>query len=345
MQTRNASKFLTSFVVVLFLLGVVLAQSIEAKKAQYDEKVRALKEVSVKMSAQGITTDEYNKLKEQYDALNGEILRLQNDLNSDQDYAKKMNDAKLAFNEGNTLFKQGQYDEAVAAYDKSLQLDPSNSNAYQGKGLTLAKQRKYDEAIAAYEKAVKADPTNYSAFAAMGKTYYDKKDFKNAVNAYQQAVEINPQRETNIYMLALCYNNIKDTKNAIKYFTMATQVKPDYEKAYNSLGEAYMTDGQVENAITAFEMAISIDDKYDEAYYRLAAANNKTGRYQEALEAAQNCLKVTKKFKGAANFEAGTAAKKLGRLDEAKKYFEASASDRQWRKSAEYELDLLSKGL
>ncbi|MBN1465449.1 tetratricopeptide repeat protein [candidate division KSB1 bacterium] len=344
MQVRNATKFLL-VLAVLFLLGVVLAQSTEQKKAQYDEKVRALKDVSVKMSAQGITTDEYNKLKEQYESLNGEILKLQDELNSDQAYTKKMNDAKLAYNEGNTLFKQGQYDEAVAAYDKSLALDPSNSNAYQGKGLTLAKQRKYDEAVAAYKKAVEADPTNYAAFAAMGKAHYDNKDFSNAVEAYQQAVDINPQRETNIYMLALSYNRIKDTKNAIKYFTMATQVKPDYEKAFNSLGEAYMTDGQVENAINAFEMAISIDEKYDEAYYRLAAANNKTGRYQEALDAAQNCLKVTKKFKGAANFEAGTAAKKLGRLDEAKKYFEAAASDRQWRKSAEYELDLLSKGL
>ena len=55
MRTINASKMLTGFVVVLFLLGAAFAQSIEQKKALYDEKVKELKEVSVQMGAQGIS--------------------------------------------------------------------------------------------------------------------------------------------------------------------------------------------------------------------------------------------------------------------------------------------------
>lgn len=345
MWTRYASKFFMSFVVCLCLLGVVFSQGIQEKKAQYDAKVKELKQLNVQMSAQGITPDEYNKLKKKYDALQAEIGTLKTALNADQEYAKKMNDAKLAYNDGNTLTKQGQFDQAVAAYDKSIALDPSNSSAHQGKGLALAKQRKYDDAIAAYQKAVEVDPTNYSAYAAMGKAYYDKKNYSGAVDSYLKAVEINPQRETNVYMLALSYSRNKDVKNAIKYYTMATQVKPDYYKAFNSLGVAYMSDGQVENAIQAFEMAITVKENYDEAYYRLAEAHNKIGRYQEGLDAAQACLKFTRKFKGAANFEAGVASKKLGKLAEAKKYFQAAATDRRWRKSADYELDLLNRGM
>jgi tetratricopeptide (TPR) repeat protein len=345
MWTRYASKLSLSFVVCLCLLGVVFSQSIQEKKAQYDAKVKDLKQISVQMSAAGITGDEYNKLKEQYDALQGEIGKLKDALNSDQEYAKKMNDAKLAYNDGNTSYKQGQFQQAINAYNNSIALDPSNSRAHHGKGLAFAKLRKYPEAITAYEKAVDVDPTNFSAFAAMGKAYYDKKDYANAVKAYLSSVEVRPDRETNIYMLALSYSRNKDIKNAIKYYTMATQVKPEYFKAFNSLGVVYMSDGQVENAIVAFEMAITIKDNYDEAYYRLAAAHNKIGRYQEGLSAAQSCLKVTRKFKGAANFEAGVASKKLGKVVEAKKYFQAASTDRQWRKSAEYELDLITRGL
>ena len=129
------------------------------------------------------------------------------------------------------------------------------------------------------------------------------------------------------------------------YDCVGYQVKPDYFKAFNSLGVAYMSDGQVENAIQAFEMAITVKENYDEAYYRLAEAHNKIGRYQEGLDAAQACLKITRKFKGAANFEAGVACKKLGKVAEAKKYFQAAATNRNWRKSAEYELDLINRGM
>ena len=85
MRTRNASKFIISFVVVLMMLGVALAQTTAEKKAQYDAKAKELKEVSMKMGAQGVTADEYAELKKQYDALSAEIKTLQTALSADQE--------------------------------------------------------------------------------------------------------------------------------------------------------------------------------------------------------------------------------------------------------------------
>ncbi len=58
----------------------------------------------------------------------------------------------------NSLYSQGQYDQAIAAYNQVLAQDPNNARAYQG----------------------------------LGNCYYAKRDKANAVKNYQQALNLNP---------------------------------------------------------------------------------------------------------------------------------------------------------
>ena len=49
--------------------------------------------------------------------------------------------------EGDTLYTQGKYQEAVQSYDKALKIDPTDVYALNGKGAVLNTQGKYQEAI------------------------------------------------------------------------------------------------------------------------------------------------------------------------------------------------------
>jgi len=64
---------------------------------------------------------------------------------------------------GNMLYDQKKYDEAIAKYQKAIELDPKSAAPYNGWGNVLYDQKKYDEAIAKYQKAIEFDPK--SAFA------------------------------------------------------------------------------------------------------------------------------------------------------------------------------------
>ena len=52
------------------------------------------------------------------------------------------------------LYEQGQLEEAIAAYQKAINLDSSNANAYFNLAIALEKQGKIEPAIATYRQAL-----------------------------------------------------------------------------------------------------------------------------------------------------------------------------------------------
>lgn len=63
-------------------------------------------------------------------------------------------------------------------------------------GETVFAQGDYDEALKLYGEALKLDPTIYEAALFSGDMYLRKNDFPNAEIWYQKAIKINPNRET-----------------------------------------------------------------------------------------------------------------------------------------------------
>ena len=96
------------------------------------------------------------------------------------------------------------------------------------------------------------------------------------------------------------------------------------------------------DAIAAFNKAVAIKQNYYPPYYRLAALYNKLGKHQQALDAALGCLKYKKNYAPAA-FETGMAYKKLGQFNNAVKYYQIAAKSRNWRKSANYQIDMMKR--
>jgi tetratricopeptide (TPR) repeat protein len=74
------------------------------------------------------------------------------------------NNALAWNNKGNTLFRLGRYNEALACIDKAIEIDPNYSNAYSGKGAIFFRLDKYDEAMDCYNKAIELDPNNALAW-------------------------------------------------------------------------------------------------------------------------------------------------------------------------------------
>ena len=61
------------------------------------------------------------------------------------------------------LVKLGKSDEAIKAYDKAIEINPHNSDAWYNKGIALYNLNKSDEAIKAYDKAIEINPQDSKA--------------------------------------------------------------------------------------------------------------------------------------------------------------------------------------
>jgi serine/threonine-protein kinase len=91
-------------------------------------------------------------------------------------------------NLGGALLALGRYDEALAAYEKSIAISPSGQ-AYSNVGTARFLLGRYPEACAAFEKAAQLSPSNYMIWANLGDAYRwnpAKKD--EAPPAYDRAI-------------------------------------------------------------------------------------------------------------------------------------------------------------
>jgi tetratricopeptide (TPR) repeat protein len=66
--------------------------------------------------------------------------------------------------EANARYKANHYEEALATYERVVELDSDNANAYLGKGDVLYNLKRNQEALVAYQHAIQLNPNNAAAF-------------------------------------------------------------------------------------------------------------------------------------------------------------------------------------
>ena len=64
---------------------------------------------------------------------------------------------------GSVLNDNSQWDEAIAALSKAVELDPKNADAQNNLGWAVGEKGRYDEAIPILQKAIELDPEHADA--------------------------------------------------------------------------------------------------------------------------------------------------------------------------------------
>jgi tetratricopeptide (TPR) repeat protein len=120
-------------------------------------------------------------------------------------YSWSQEKAEDWFLKGNTLSGQGLFEEAVDAYKKSIESNPSATVSHFNLALAYKKLNRNKEAAVALEKAVELEPGNLDAR----------------------------------YSLGNIYNHLERWENAIAQLNMVVHRRPDDAEAHGNLGWAY----------------------------------------------------------------------------------------------------------
>ncbi len=96
----------------------------------------------------------------------------------------------------------GKNDEAVAAYQKAIELKPTEAGYYNNLGNVYARLGKVSEAGQAYEKSATLDPTNAaSVWLNFGIVLYNANRLKEAADPLRKATTQNPKNADAWYLL------------------------------------------------------------------------------------------------------------------------------------------------
>ena len=94
--------------------------------------------------------------------------------------------------QGRALYSGDQYQEAISALAKSIELNPKGAAPdYALVAACLRELKKYDEALAAVNKSLELGP-EASTYMILGSIFRGKRDTGAAINAYQKAIGLNP---------------------------------------------------------------------------------------------------------------------------------------------------------
>jgi len=114
---------------------------------------------------------------------------------------------------GDTSEKLAKYDEAVAAYQKAIELKPTSADYYTRLSLALAKAGKMSEATQACEKAVSLDPSKGAmGWYNLAVVLYYGNHVPEAVEPLKKATTLNPTFPDAWYLLGAALLNTMQTK-------------------------------------------------------------------------------------------------------------------------------------
>ena len=113
-------------------------------------------------------------------------------------YKLAPNDPDVAMNLGGALIMTGKWSQAVALLESAVARHPSNARlwlnlaaAYLGR-LELSSPRYQEQAIAAYQRAIAIDPATPNAHYNVGLIYAERRDWSAAELWFQQSLVANP---------------------------------------------------------------------------------------------------------------------------------------------------------
>lgn len=134
---------------------------------------------------------------------------------------------QILTNTGNELFYGENYQEALVAYNRVIDLDPELAEAYYNKGNTLHYLGQDEEALESYNQALQIDPEAAYIHSSKGATL----------------------------------RHLGRDQEAIDCFMRASLIDPYYALPHYNLGYAYIFFGRYQHAFDAFQRFIDLSDE------------------------------------------------------------------------------------
>ena len=183
----------------------------------------------------------------------------------------------LYYNKANDLFNAKDFAGAVEAYDKVLEIDPTNGNAAFKKGESLRNAGKADEAIEAYKLAA-ANGQEKNANTRLGSVYLAKaqaelkgKKFADAVADANASYEYS-QNASAFQIAGMASQYAGKNADAISYFEKYLEAAPNAKNAGQiayTIGALYQNSKNTAKAKEYYQKAVAAG--YADAQKALAA--------------------------------------------------------------------------
>lgn len=215
------------------------------------------------------------------------------------------------FMRGSSNFNLGNFEAAVADYDKVISMEHKNDpEAYFYRGDCFYNLDQYDKAIKDFTMAVTLKPAYARAFHFRANTWLASGNIDSALVDYQRSINIDPNQAGPYYGLANYYSNVPDYEQAIALYSKAIELEPQADYYFNR-GLVHYLENDFDNAIADFTNTVSLDKTYMQAYVMRGNSKDELGFGADALVDFDEAIRLDPTY-GSAYFNRGITRKSQG---------------------------------
>jgi tetratricopeptide (TPR) repeat protein len=189
------------------------------------------------------------------------------------------------FRLGVLLLKMGQPDKAQQVYEVMLQEtsdEAEKATIYHRLGWAKDEQGQYDEAIIFYKRSLEirqkilppTHPDLASSYNNTGGVYYNMGEYSKALSSHEKALEIyqktlpptHPDLAMSYNNIGLVYDSMGEYSKALSYYEKALEIQqktlppthPDLASSYYNIGNVYYDMGEYSKAVSFYQRAVDI---------------------------------------------------------------------------------------
>jgi tetratricopeptide (TPR) repeat protein len=160
------------------------------------------------------------------------------------------------------------------------------------KGRRLGISKNYNDAIDAFNKSIDLNPKYAEAYCYRGLNYGQLDNYDQGIKDCGRAIELSPEYAISYACRAFNYTYLRKYNQAIMDYNRAIELDPKIAFIHSGRGNTYFLIYKYDQAIINFNNAIQLDPKFAPSYFSRGLTYESLGNRAQALEDMKTAAKL-----------------------------------------------------
>jgi len=219
-------------------------------------------------------------------------------------------------NRGGALAKLQRYQEAIASYDKALSIKADFPEAWNNKAGALAKLQRYEEALKSYEQALSLKQSDPLIWLNLGNVLGKLQQYERAIAAYDKTIALGANEPLIWYNRGNALTKLRRYEEAVQSYDRLLSIKPDDSEGWYGRGYALYELQRYREALASYDKSLELQPGKPDTWNNRGNVLEKLLDYNQAINSYEQALSIqSNKYEAWDN--RGYTLARLGRYQEA----------------------------
>jgi tetratricopeptide (TPR) repeat protein len=193
---------------------------------------------------------------------------------------------------GNILLRQGRKTEAVAVFDRAVQLKPDDAKLWRRLGDAMVEVDRAAEGVVCFQRALGLDPQNRSEVEKCGLLLHTLGRPEEALPYFRRCDEMQPGQAHTMFLLSRCLVDLKRFDEGLSLCLKAYNIDQSNAEICNVLGVALQGLRLHERALWFLDKAIFLRKDFTAAMNNRATSLGYFRRWEEVFSLLDRILEL-----------------------------------------------------